>query len=156
MWYSWFVGTYINMWVYSWSTCTCLYKYVINSSFCIYTRSTETVVPENGTEILVIEVEAIDDDIGDDGVLSYSIVNVTQNNMSLTEYPFAINSTTGAITTTELLSQLLDEGSYSYVITVLVSDMGTPPKISIASYSVVFIGTYIHVYSYCIIMVILK
>ena len=94
----------------------------------------------------MLEVEAIDDDIGDDGVLSYSIVNITQNNMSLADrqYPFTINSTTGAITTTELFSQITDEGSYSYVITVLVSDLGTPPKTTITSYNVVFIGTYIH------------
>jgi len=99
-------------------------------------------VPENVGD-LVLQVVAIDDDNGDDGVLSYSIVNITQNNMSLTdrEYPFAINATTGAITSTELLLQLLDEDLYSYVITVLVTDLGTPPKVSIESYSVVFIGT---------------
>ena len=74
-------------------------------------------VPENVGD-LVLQVVAIDDDNGDDGVLSYSIVN-----------------------TTELLLQLLDEDLYSYVITVLVTDLGTPPKVSIESYSVVFIGT---------------
>lgn len=102
-----------------------------------YNRSIEVVVPEDVGD-LVLQVVAEDDDTGDDGVLSYSIVNVTRNSITLSEYPFAINSTTGAITTT----QPLDEESYSYVITVLVTDMSTPPITTTTSYNVDFIGTY--------------
>jgi len=95
------------------------------------------VVPETSVGSVVLQVVATDGDSGNDGILNYFIISVTQNGTTLFQHPFTINTTTGAITTT----QLLQEGLYSYTIRVLVTDMGSDPLASSADFVINVIGT---------------
>ena len=79
---------------------------------------------------------ATDEDAGSDGVLNYRITRVTHNGVQIPPNIFAINYTTGVITITELL----EEGLYSYTITVSVTDMGSPPMTATMDYVVNVIG----------------
>ena len=78
------------------------------------------------------QVMATDQDAGADGVLVYNITHVTNNGAA----KFAINYTSGVIT----LSESLEEGLYSYTITVLVTDMGSPSRTATMDYVVNVIG----------------
>ena len=84
----------------------------------------------------MLQVMATDEDAGVDGVLNYRITCITHNGTQIPPYIFAINYTTGVITITELL----EEGLYSYTITVSVTDMGSPPMTATMDYIVNVIG----------------
>ena len=80
------------------------------------------------------QVMATDQDAGADGVLIYHITHVTNNGAT----KFAINYTSGVITLTESL----EEGLYSYTITILVTDMGSPSRTATLDFVVNVIGKY--------------
>ena len=81
----------------------------------------------------MLQVMATDQDDGADGVLIYRITDVTNNGAT----KFTINYTSGVIT----LLESLEEGLYSYSITVLVTDMGSPPRTATMNFAVNVIGT---------------
>lgn len=108
----------------------------------LFYRPVPLLVPETSVGSLVLQVEATDGDSGNDGILNYFITSVTQNGTTLFQHPFTINTTTGAITTT----RPLQEGLYSYTITVQVTDIGSNPQISSADFIINVIGKVIVTY----------
>ncbi|XP_070553228.1 protocadherin Fat 1-like isoform X2 [Ptychodera flava] len=79
-----------------------------------YLGTVEENLPEGTT---VLTVNAVDDDAGENGYISYSIAN-------LNTVPFAVDHFTGAITTTQVLDY--ESMRITYVLNIRASDWGEP------------------------------
>ncbi|KAL4226469.1 hypothetical protein ACF0H5_014452 [Mactra antiquata] len=85
-------------------------------------------IPEDAIATVVDDVDATDNDDGEDGDITYSIISVTNSGTGL----FSINPTTGVVSTSGSLDR---EMQSLYEVTVIAADAGTNPGAFSATYS---------------------
>nr|XP_006822956.1 PREDICTED: uncharacterized protein LOC100371179 [Saccoglossus kowalevskii] len=111
-----------------------------NDNTPLFSQDRYSVVIETDIPIgyFITSVEAYDEDVGDAGMLEYSIIDPGSN------LPFAIDSQSGNIS----LSRLLlpgDLSQFPHVFAVIAADKGLPPK---GSYTVVQVSLKIYTTSH--------
>ncbi|KAM6221833.1 protocadherin-23 [Rhynchocyon petersi] len=87
-----------------------------------YVSQHDTEVPENREPEVIYTVLASDMDIGNNGAITYHIIDG-----NIDEY-FAINETSGKISTTRALDR---EHISDFTLNILCSDLGDPPRSSV-------------------------
>ncbi|XP_067665108.1 protocadherin gamma-A12-like [Haliotis asinina] len=93
---------------------------------------TEVAISESaGLGTPVLTLAATDDDLGEDGTLTYSLKSLTLANGSISPPVFTLDSTTGLLQTASLLDCDPDTGGTKYFdMVVTVTDGGVPSKSS--------------------------
>ncbi|XP_046544492.1 protocadherin beta-11-like [Haliotis rubra] len=93
---------------------------------------TEVAISESvGLGTSVLTLAATDDDLGEDGTLTFSLISLTLANGSISPPVFSLDSTTGLLQTASLLDCDPDTGGTEYFdMVVMVTDNGVPLKSS--------------------------
>ncbi|CAD5112516.1 DgyrCDS1729 [Dimorphilus gyrociliatus] len=86
---------------------------------------TKTIMETNEKNVKVFTIQAEDEDIGDNGAITYSLKQ--------TGYTFAIHPTRGEITALTILDR---EKSPQYHLTIVAQDKGKPPRSSEATLTI--------------------